>query len=75
MKNIPTDEEIKEHFTTQSFHYKDGRNYKIKNNHIAGAKWMRDILSKEIESRDAYIEELKNFIRLMCLTPSTQAGR
>ena len=59
VKGIPTDEEIKEHFTTQSFHYRDGRNYKIKNNHIAGAKWMRDVLSKEIESRDAKIKELE----------------
>ena len=43
---MPTDEEIKEHFRTQHFHYKDGRYYKTNLHRIAGAKWLKQQIEK-----------------------------
>jgi len=43
---MPTDEEIKEHFRTQHSHYKDGRYYKTNLHRIAGAKWLKQQITK-----------------------------
>jgi hypothetical protein len=46
---FPTDEEIKEIFTTEHYSHTDGRYRKIRNDRIQGAKQMRDLIRSRLE--------------------------
>ena len=60
--SLPSDEEIKAYYTNQHFHHIDGRNYKIKNNHIEGAKWMRSLCSTRIAEMERELKEAKQLV-------------
>ncbi len=60
--SLPSDEEIKAYYTNQHFHHIDGRNYKIKNNHIEGAKWMRSLCSTRIAEMEMEVKRLRFMI-------------
>jgi hypothetical protein len=42
----PSDEEIKNYFTKEHYHYEKGRYTKVDKDRIYGAKWMRDEIIK-----------------------------
>lgn len=46
-KALPNDEEIKEMFTTEHFHYDRGRYYKVRLDRIQGAKILRDKIRQQ----------------------------
>lgn len=60
--SLLSDEEIKAYYTNQHFHHIDGRNYKIKNNHIEGAKWMRSLCSTRIAEMEMEVKRLRFMI-------------
>ena len=44
--DVPDDEEIKNYFTKEHYHYEKGRYTKVDKDRIYGAKWMKDEIIK-----------------------------
>ena len=46
-ERMPSDEEIEKAFTTEHYHWEQGRHYKVRKDRIFGAKWLRSRLTKD----------------------------
>ena len=43
-ERMPSEEEIEKAFTTEHYHWEQGRHYRVRKDRIFGAKWYRDRL-------------------------------
>ena len=50
-ERMPSEEEIEKAFTTEHYHWEQGRHYRVRKDRIFGAKWLRSRLTNPGDSQ------------------------